>query len=155
MSPRMRPLIAMLLLAAASIAPAATHRVDDSASQVLGSTLRLAPQTPFARGSRMTMVSGEVSVLVRLNVAVWKGRQGRIYMILPEHPGGSIAATWSTRGRLLPGTLRSGERSLVYAGAIDNDLLEDTLRLRIDADTRRLAASEQLAFSFEIDLDTP
>src|SRR3546814_15322827 len=76
-------------------------------------------------------------------------------MLLPEQPAGAITATWTTRGRLLPGVLRAGERALVYAGPIaGGGLLEDTLRLRIDADGRRLPRSQQLAFSFEIDLDS-
>jgi len=60
-----------------------------------------------------------------------------------------------TQGRLLPGAVRSGERTLVHAGLIDADTLEDTLRLSIQADGRDLARGEQLAFSFEIDLDAP
>lgn len=150
-----RLLAAMLAVAIAGPAMAETLRVDDSASQVLGGTLRLKPDAPFARGSQANLVSGEIPVLVRLDVSAWKGRQGRIYMLLPQRAGGMIGATWSTRGRLLPGTVRSGERTLVYAGLIQGDLLEDTLRLRIQADERTLARDERLAFAFEIDLGTP
>ena len=148
-------IILVLLLATATPAIAQTYPVDDSASQVLGSALRLKPDAMPARGAPMYMVSGEIAVRVRLDVSPWQGRQGRIYMRLPEQSGGAINATWSTRGRLLPGTLRVGERTLVYAGLIGNAMLEDTLRLRIDADGRTLPPSEQHAFSFEIDLDSP
>jgi hypothetical protein len=55
----------------------------------------------------------------------------------------------------LPGELRSGERTLIYAGPIQTDTLEDTLRLAIQADGRKLRRDEQLAFAFEIDLGTP
>jgi len=153
-----------LLLAAACLAPVLpavalqTFPVDDSASQVLGSTLRLKPATMPPRGTPgtpMYMVSGEIAVQVRLDVSPWQGRSGRIYMLLPEQPAGAVTATWTTRGRLLPGVLRAGERTLVYAGPLPARLLEDTLRLRIDADGRGLPPSEQLAFSFEIDLDSP
>lgn len=150
---------AMLATAALStiVSPASaqTYAVDDSASQVLGGTLRLKPEALPARGAPMTMVAGEMAVLVRLDVSSWQGRQGRIYMRLPERSGGAITAAWTTRGRLLPGALRAGERALVYAGLIGNARLEDTLRLRIEADGRTLPPSEQLAFSFEIDLDSP
>ena len=147
--------ILVLRLATATPAIAQTYPVDDSASQVLGSTLRLKPDAMPARSAPMYMVSGEIAVRVRLDVSPWQGRQGRIYMRMPEQSGGAITATWSTRGRLLPGTLRAGERTLVYAGLIGSAMLEDTLRLRIDADGRTLPSSEQLAFSFEIDLDSP
>jgi hypothetical protein len=146
-------MLALLLWTAAVPAAAQTFPVDDSASQVLGGTLRLKPAKLPARGTQMTMVSGEMAVLVRLDVSSWQGRKGRIYMRLPEQSGGAVTATWTTRGRLLPGALRAGERALVYAGPIGSTGLEDTLRLRIDADGRTLPPSEQLVFTFEIDLD--
>lgn len=155
MSHPARLMTVLLLLAAAFPAAAQSYRVDDSASQVLGSTLRLKPAMLPARGSPMYMVSGEIQVLVRLDVSPWQGRQGRIYMLLPERPAGAITITWTTRGRLLPGVLRAGERALVYSGPLSGGMIEDTQRLRIDADGRRLPPSEQLAFAFEIDLDTP
>lgn len=146
-------LAALLALTAAIPAPAQTYRVDDSASQVLGSTLRLKPAALPSRGAPMYMVAGEIEVLVRLDVSPWQGRRGRIYMLLPQQPGRPVTATWTTRGRLLPGALRSGERALVYNGLIPAGRMEDTQRLRIEADGRQLRPSEQLEFTFEIDLD--
>ena len=155
---RRRPaaaLVLALLACAIGTAGAETHRVDDSASQVLSSTLRLRPTDSHAiRGVLSTRVSGEVEVLVRLDVSPWRNRQGRIYMTLPAGAAdAAYAAQWTTRGRLLSGALRPGERALVYAGALPDALLEDTLRLHIEADGARLRGAEQLAFSFEIDLD--
>lgn len=146
-------IFALLPWAALMPAAAQTFPVDDSASQVLGGPLRLNPAKLPARGAPMTMISGEMAVLVRLDVSPWQGRKGRIYMRLPEQSGGAITATWTTRGRLLPGALRAGERALMYVGPITGPRLEDTLRLRIDADGRTLPPSEQLVFTFEIDLD--
>lgn len=134
---------------------AQAYRVDDAGSQVLGGPLRLKPITPMPRGELATALFGETGVLVRLDVSPWRGRRGRIYMTLPQHPGSQVTASWRTQGRLLPGVVRSGERTLVYAGPIDADSLEDTLRLSIQADGRDLGRGEQLAFSFEIDLDAP
>jgi hypothetical protein len=144
-------------VAATCIAPAVaqTYRVDDSASQVLGGTLRLKPRPPLGRGQLDSNVAGEIAVAVRLDVSPWKGRQARIYLTIPARPGAAIATRWSTQGRLMPGALRSGERTLVYAGPIQADTLEDTLRLAIEADGRKLRRDEQLAFAFEIDLGTP
>ncbi|HJR73299.1 MAG TPA: hypothetical protein VJ806_06640 [Luteimonas sp.] len=146
-------MLAALLWLATSTAFAQSYRVDDSASQVLGSTLRLKPAATPARGTPVYQVSGEIEVLVRLDVAPWLGRRGRIYMRLPERSGRSVIASWTTRGRLLPGTVRSGERALVYNGPISVRTIEDTQRLRIEADGRYLRPSEQLEFTFEIDLD--
>ena len=152
---RMHLLVGLACTLLAATVSAQTYRVDDSASQVLGGPLRLKPITPMPRGELATALFGQTSVLVRLDVAPWKGRRGRIYMSLPQQADGQVVATWGTQGRLLPGTLRSGERTLAYAGPIDADMLEDTLRLRIQADSRGLARNGQLAFSFEIDLDAP
>jgi len=146
---------ALFWLATAVPALGETRHVDDSQSQVLGQTLRLKPIAPYSRGAQANVVAGNVTVVVRLDVAAWKGRQGRIYMTLPEQSGEAITATWTTRGRLMPGALRSGERTPVYAGLIQADALEDTLRLTIQADERRLPQNAQLAFAFEIDLGTP
>lgn len=146
-------ILSLLLATAAMPATAETFPVDDSASQVLGGTLRLRPDALPARNVPMYMVTGEMAVLVRLDVSPWLGRQSRIYMRLPEQSGGAITASWTSRGRLLPGALRAGERMLVYAGPITSPRLEDILRLRIAADGRTLPPSEQLVFSFEIDLD--
>jgi hypothetical protein len=145
--------IAVLGLLATLPAYAATHAIDDSASQVLGSNLRMKWDSPAPQRGQRPTVSGTVTVLARLNVAVWKGHVGRIYMKLPAQASGPVTASWSTRGPLLPGILRAGERTLVYAGPITSDLIEDTLRLVIQTDGDRLVRTEQLNFSFEIDVE--
>jgi len=152
---RMPAIFAAVLLLAIFPAAAQTHRIDDSASQVLDGALRLKWNERIPHGSQAYLASGQTTVLARLDVSPWKGRQARIYLRLPEQPGGQFNATWTTQGRLMPGTLRSGERTLVYAGPIQTDMIEDTLRLLIEVDTRRMSRDEQLAFSFEIDLGTP
>jgi len=148
-------LAGLALLCAATGSRAESHRVDDSSSQVLGSTLKLRPVARLAHGNRMNVVSGDINVAVRLDVSAWKGRQGRIYMMLPRQSDGSLAATWTSRGQLMPGVVRTGGRTLVYAGLIREGMLEDTLRLNVRGDERRLPRDAQLAFAFEIDLDTP
>ena len=148
-------LLALALWWVALSAQAETHRVDDSRSQVLGTTLKLRPVSHLAHGSRMNLVSGEINVIVRLDLSPWSGRQGRIYMTLPEQSDGPVTATWTTRGQLMPGVVRTGGRTLVYAGLVRNGLLEDTLRLNLQADERRLPRNAQLTFAFEIDLDSP
>ncbi|HEY0660470.1 MAG TPA: hypothetical protein VGD21_03980 [Lysobacter sp.] len=155
MSMRLIATAVMAGLLACLPAVAATYKVDDSASQVLGNNVRMKWDTVVPQAGRRSTVSGELTVLVRLNVSQWQGRQGRIYMTLPAQPTGPVSATWTTQGRLLPGVLRAGERTLVYTGPIQSGLIEDTVRLLIQADGQKLVRPEQLTFSFEIDLETP
>lgn len=147
--------IAALVLAAAFAAGAhaATFRVDDSLSlpSEANTTMKwrsLAPNRVVGNA-----VEGTNIVTVRLNLAPWLNRNGKIYMALPEQPIGPVTADWTTQGKLLPGTLQSGFRTLVFAGPIRTSLLEDTIVLRLTADGQRLRAPQRLQFYFEIDLD--
>lgn len=153
-----RGLSALLAAAlAVTLAPAhaATYPVDDSGSQVLSNTVQMKwdDATP-QRGARAN-VSGAVTVRVRLNLAPFKGRQGRVYMKLPPQASGPVTASWTTQGRLQAGQLRSGERALVLADVMPGGLLEDTIHLTLQTDGQRLVRVEQLQFSFEIDVDSP
>lgn len=148
------PLAAALLMLAAAPGAAQTYRVDDSRSQVLSPQLRLLPDAPLARGSHPWRLSGDTAVRVVLDTSPWKGaQQARIYLAMGGQPG-TLAASWTTQGRLLAGTVQAGERTLVYAGPILDGMLEDTLRIRIQADGRRLSRPEQLGFTFEIEPGT-
>jgi hypothetical protein len=143
----------VLALLLAGSAQADTYPVDDSASQVLDSNVRMqwvaiAP----GRGSSPNVV-GQTTVIVRLDVADWQGRNGRIFMLLPARPDGEIEATWTTRGRLQPGSMRSGERATVFAGPVTTDAIEDTLVIRITTNGEHLERVEALEFSFEIEVD--
>lgn len=156
MSFRLRALVLVCLATAGTHSVRAeTHRVDDSASQVLSNQVRMKwDSTAPQRGARPT-VTGDVTVLARLDVSPWAGRQGRIYLTLPVQPIGPVTARWTTQGRLMTGALRAGERALVYAGPIAGGRLEDTLQLTIQADGGELSRPEQLNFAFEIDLESP
>ncbi|WP_363796483.1 hypothetical protein ABU614_14110 [Lysobacter firmicutimachus] len=144
-----------LLSLCTGLAQAATFRVDDSASQVLDNDVQMKWDDAVPGQHARQTVSGALTVRVRLDLSPWQGRQGRVYMTLPASPSGPILTQWTTRGRLLPGALRAGERALVYVGPLPAGLLEDTVRLNLQADGQRLSRAEQLHFSFEVDLDTP
>lgn len=136
-----------------SPATAATFRVDDSASIPFESsaTLRWRFAAPVRSGDNT--IEGATTVQVRLNLAPWVKRSGRLYLVLPAQSAADVTARWSTQGRLLPGKLATGQRALVYSGPINEPLLVETLVLQIEADGARLSGSHRLDFHFEIDVD--
>lgn len=143
---------AMVFWGAYSLA-AETFPVDDSLSQVLETNIRMQWESVAPGRGRSANVIGQTTVLVRLDVSPWQGRNGRIFMLLPPRAEAPIEAKWTTRGRLQPGILRSGERALVFAGPVSAELLEDTLVIRISTDGERLEREESLEFRFEIEVD--
>ncbi|WP_188310275.1 hypothetical protein [Arenimonas fontis] len=148
-------LLGLGLLLASPAALGQAMRVDDSASQVLGSTLKLAWDEPMPGRGGVQTLSGTITVQVRLNVRPWKGQRARIYQVLQTPASTRVHARWSSQGRLLPGQLRGGERALVYAGLIDADELQDVFQLTIVADGDGLEDRETLNFDFEIELENP
>jgi hypothetical protein len=147
--------LAAICCAAVLVSPstAVTHRVDDSASIPFESsaTLRWRFAAPVRSGDNT--VEGATTVQVRLNLAPWVKRSGRLYLVLPAQSASDVTARWSTQGRLLPGKLATGQRALVYAGPINEPLLVETLVLQIEADGTRMSGTHRLEFHFEIDVD--
>jgi hypothetical protein len=137
----------------AAPATAATFRVDDSAS--IPNETNVTMRWKSANPNRLTgnTVEGGILITLRLNVAPWLNKTGRIYMALPQQPIGIVNVEWTTQGRLLPGKLISGERTLVYAGPIRSGTLEDTFVVKVETDGKRLANPQRMQFHFEIDLD--
>ncbi|MDC8755941.1 hypothetical protein OIK40_14935 [Erythrobacter sp. sf7] len=74
-------------------------------------------------------------------------------MTLPRTAGPTVRATWRTGGTLLAGSLVSGDRALVYAGAVTGPVIRDLIEMSLQTDGSRLAQPEALAFGFEIELD--
>jgi hypothetical protein len=64
-----------------------------------------------------------------------------------------MTVTWITQGRLLPGRVVSGGRTLVYAGPITTPFIEDMVQLTISVDGRRLQQLYHINFRFEMDED--
>ena len=137
----------------AAAADAATYRVDDSATIPLESSAVLRWRQVAPSRAMDNTVEGATTVQVRLNLAPWLKRNGRVFLVLPEQPPGRVNVRWTTQGRLLAGQLASGQRALVYAGPITSPVLDETLALRIETDGTRLSSTYRLAFHFEIDVD--
>jgi hypothetical protein len=152
----MRPLSLLLLLivlAAAVPADAKTTVIDDSGTLPYDAPLvlhwqQLSPRRPV--NNRMT---GTLTLRVKLNVAPWLRRPGRIYLVLPAQQPGAMSATWSTQGRLLAGRVSSGTRSLVYSGSITTPFIEDVLQLTLEVDGTQMRQLYHVNFRFEMDED--
>lgn len=148
--------LAMVSLLAYDAGATTTHVVDD------GGTIPYETQAASrwghdgARG-RGRLLSYEIeanaTVSVHLNLGPWLNRNGRVYLALPQQSIGVVNVEWSTQGKLLPGTLQSGQRTLVYAGPIRSTVLDDNLTVRVVADGRRVLLPQRLQFHFEIDVD--
>jgi hypothetical protein len=145
--------VAFLLACAAMPASAATYRVDDSATMPVESTALLRWRQLAPSGTRDDTLEGATAIAVRLNLAPWQGRIARLYLVLPEQATTPVRVSWTTQGRLLPGTIQSGHRVMVYEGPILSPMLEETLTLSIEADGTRLPGMQRLRFHFEIDTD--
>ena len=67
---------------------------------------------------------------------------------------GALSASWTTGGRLLPGRVAAGSRTLVYSGPITSPFIEDTVQLTMNVDGRRLQQQlYHINFRFEMDED--
>jgi len=145
-------LTSLLVLASVQPVQSRTVIIDDSGTLPYDTPLSLNWQqrSPFGLGANR--LTGTLTVRVKLNVAPWLRRSGRIYLVLPAQPPGAMTVTWSTQGRLLPGTLSAGTRALVYSGPITTPFIEDVLQLSLTVDASRLQPQQyHVNFNFEMD----
>lgn len=150
----MKFLAAALAFMAVTAAGAATYAVDDTTSIPYETNVSSKWRDSPTGGRQMSHeIEGGATVTIRLNLQPWLNRNGRIYLALPQQPIGVVNVEWATQGRMLPGKLQSGERTLVYAGPIRSPILEDNFTVRVVADGRRVVATQRLQFHFEIDVD--
>ena len=142
-----------LILAFALPAAAKTTVIDDSGTLPYESTLALHWQQLSPRPPLNNLLTGTLSVRVRLNLAPWLRRNGRIYLRLPAQQPGPMTASWTTQGRLLAGEISTGRRTLVYAGPITAPFIEDVLQLTLNVDAARMQQLYRVNFIFEMDED--
>lgn len=89
---------------------------------------------------------------LRLNLSPWLNKPARIYMVLAPVNGERVKARWVTQGRLLPGSVYSGERALVYEGPASPASWAESILLTLEVDGQRLVQLQTLNFSFEIEV---
>jgi hypothetical protein len=145
--------LAFVLAAAGFAMPAlaATTRVDDSGTVVSQGVVPMRwKQLVPGRGADHA-VEASVRVAARLNLAPWLNRTVRMYMALAPSTGEPVYASWRTQGRLLPGSLKSGARVLVFEGVVKAALMEETMDLALSTDGRSLQSPQTLQFYFEVD----
>jgi hypothetical protein len=151
-----RSVLSLVALLWACPLAAQTYPVDDSASQVLeAGPIKMRWDSMAPQPGQTSTMSGQVVVQVRLDVSPWRGRSARIYQALPSQPIGPVNVRWTANGPLLPGAMRDGGRTLVYAGPIQSDRLEDIFRMTVQADGNRVLRPQDLSFAFEIELESP
>jgi hypothetical protein len=131
----------------------ATAIIDDSATLPYNAALAMHWQQAKPTGAAATQMVGTVVLQVKLNVAQWRRRAGRIYLVLPAQQPGAMLASWTTQGRLMAGQVSSGGRTLVYAGPISGPFIEDVMQLTITVDGRRMLSTYPVNFRFEMDED--
>ncbi len=143
--------LALQLVGTTQTATAATARVDDSGTVVSQGLVPMRwKQLVPGRGADHS-VEAQVRVAARLNLAPWLNRPVRLYMALAPSTGESVYATWRTQGRLLPGALKSGGRTLVFEGVARDATMQETMDLTLVTDGRTLQSPQTLQFYFEVD----
>ncbi len=142
-----------VLHGAGTAAHAAAFRIDETGTVVSDPVINMKWRTPAA-GSRVldNTVEATLRVDVRLNLTPWINQQSRIYMVLAPVNSDRVRARWTTQGRLLPGTVTSGERALVYQGLAGPATLTESLLLTLETDGQRLTQQQTLNFHFEIEV---
>jgi hypothetical protein len=142
--------LALVIWMVASSGHAGSYRLDDSLTHTVPANVQM-QWRPFVRGERDSGMEAWVRVNVRIDTREWVGRSGQVYLVLDRDDTSAMEAEWTTEGRLLPGRIRSGERTLVYSGTLTTATLEDqfVMRLRSLSDWR--GNTRRLNFHFEFD----
>ena len=141
-----------ILIGTSQSAQPTTFRIDETGTVVNEPVVNMKWRNIAPGRSRENTVEASLRVDVRLNLAPWINQVARIYMVLAPVNGNRVRAQWTTQGRLLPGTLRSGERALVYQGPASPAVLNESLLLMLETDGERLTQMQTLSFHFEIEV---
>lgn len=136
----------------ASVQAGGPHRLDDSGSfaEQHQATMEWLPLRPGVASDAM---EARLWVNVRIDMRAWVGRQGRVFMVLPRDESPPLEIHWTSQGHLLPGRLVSGDRTLVYAGAVNAPVLQDRLNVRVLARANWVSNRRRVSTHFEFEPD--
>jgi hypothetical protein len=132
-------------------AAAGTTRVDDSGTVVSQGVVPMRWRQLVPGRGADNSVEASVRVALRLNLSRWLNQPVKLYMGLAPAAGEPVHAAWRTQGRLLPGSVRSGARTLVFDGIAGVPSLEEAIELTLRTDGRALVSPQSLQFYFEVD----
>jgi len=150
---RLHALAFALLACTLSQAPnAATYRVDEAGTVVSQPVVNMRWRHLVPGRGADNTVEASVRVDVRLNLAPWLNKPARLYMVLAPVHSDRVLVRWTTQGRLLPGSLYSGDRALVFEGTAGPAVLNESLLLTMETDGERLTQLQNLNFHFEIEV---
>ncbi len=147
-----RPVFLIGLAVAALACGAGPVRLDDSLTHTVPPNVQMQWRPMQASAGPAGSMEAWLRVNVRVDTAAWAGQSGRVYMVLARDGTSVVEASWTSQGRLLAGRVLSGERTLVYAGALPA-ALNDQLAVRLRASPDWDRPVRRLNFHFE--LETP
>jgi hypothetical protein len=159
----MRACAGALGLLVALVAPAsAATRLDDSLSP--RQRVEIAPrwvservQGPVSDDQLNALVAEVLQLEVRLDTAKYVGQQAEIYLRLPvaivglQSPAG-LRLEWRTRGFFAPGSVRPGDRLLLFRGSITQPVMGDTFDFVLHFDGRYIQRGLQFDPIYEIEI---
>ncbi len=151
---RMRMAVMLCLAAGLGLclsAQAETLHVDDSGTTTSAPITKMRWRQLIPGRAADHIAQGELQVDLRLNLTRWLHKPVRLYMRLAPTVETTVLASWQSQGRLLPGSVRSGDRTLVYEGLVPAAILEESLQMRLSADGRQLSNAQTLSFYFELE----
>jgi len=158
---RMPVRVLALLLAFAGSAGAAT-RLDDSLSprqrvEIVPRWVSERVEGPVSDDQLNALVAEVLQFEVRLNTAPYVGQQAEIYLRLPvaivglQSPAG-LRLEWRTRGFFAPGSVRPGDRLLLFRGPITQSVMGDTFDFVLHFDGRYIQRGLQFDPIYEIEI---
>lgn len=139
----------------------AVQRLDDSASPA--ARLTVSPRWLFDSGNE-TLSDEQTNALVaelraveyRLATARFTGKQADIYLRLENPVRGlrvpsGMRLQWTTRGKMRPGVLFSGDRVLVFRGIVSEPRMTEFFDFTIQIDGRHFDGGLEFQPIFEIE----
>lgn len=143
----------LMLLAAGDALQAAPIRLDDSLTHTVPPNVQMQWRSLAAPRDGAADMEAWVRVNVRIDTRPVMHQTGKIYMVLARDQMSTMEAVWTTQGKLQPGRVTSGERTLVYAGTVSGAMLEDQFLMRLRSRADWQADGRRLQFHFEFDAD--
>ena len=102
------------------------------------------------------MESTVSGVEVRLDTSAYEGQQARIYIRLPRQIDGFTSTehfllSWKTDRLFYQGSVRPGNRTLLFDGVIPSPVMVEVFTISLEADARYLNGKIQYAPIYEIE----